>query len=322
MIDIRKSSQRGHANHGWLDTSHTFSFAGYYDPKHMGFGALRVINEDRVSPGKGFGSHGHQDMEILTYVLSGALTHKDSMGNVEKLYANDLQRITAGTGIVHSEFNGSHTEPVHFLQIWLEPAASGLEPSYQQLSLQRITAGTGIVHSEFNGSHTEPVHFLQIWLEPAASGLEPSYQQLSLQRITAGTGIVHSEFNGSHTEPVHFLQIWMEPAVNGLQPGYQQLSLTEEQKLGKLVLVASGEGGGPLKIHQDVQVLIGQVEAGQELAHRLEAGRQAWVHVVRGAATVNGQPLATGDAAAVTGEPAVTLTGTDANTEVLVFDLA
>jgi redox-sensitive bicupin YhaK (pirin superfamily) len=143
-----------------------------------------------------------------------------------------------------------------------------------------------------------------------------------LQRITAGTGIVHSEFNGSHTEPVHFLQIWMEPAVNGLQPGYQQLSLTEEQKLGKLVLVASGEGGGPLKIHQDVQVLIGQVEAGQELAHRLEAGRQAWVHVVRGAATVNGQPLATGDAAAVTGEPAVTLTGTDANTEVLVFDLA
>src|ERR1035437_8356549 len=171
-------------------------------------------------------------MEILTYVLSGALAHKDSMGNVETLQANDLQRISAGTGIVHSEFNGSRTEPVHFLQIWLEPA------------------------------------------------------------------------------------------VKGLKPGYQQLRPTEEQKLGKLVLVASPEGGGPLKIHQDAQVLIGQVEAGHELVHRLQAGRQAWVHVIRGAATVNGQPLATGDAAAVTGEPAVTLTGGHPQTEVLVFDLA
>jgi redox-sensitive bicupin YhaK (pirin superfamily) len=232
MIAIRHSDQRGHANHGWLNSYHTFSFAAYYDPKFMGFGALRVINEDRVSPGKGFGSHGHEDMEILTYVLSGALAHKDSMGNVETLHANDLQRISAGTGIVHSEFNGSRTEPVHFLQIWLEPA------------------------------------------------------------------------------------------VNSLKPGYQQLSLTEEQKLGKLVLVASPEGGGPLKIHQDARVLIGQVEAGKELAHELQAGRQAWVHVIRGAATVNGQPLTTGDAAAVTGETMVTLAGTDPNTEVLVFDLA
>jgi quercetin 2,3-dioxygenase len=231
MIAVRKSNQRGHANHGWLDTYHTFSFASYYDPKHMGFGPLRVINEDRVSPGRGFGSHGHEDMEILTYVLSGALAHKDSMGNVETLYANDLQRISAGTGIVHSEFNGSHTEPVHFLQIWLEPEA------------------------------------------------------------------------------------------NDLKPSYQQLSLTEEQKLGKLVLVASPEGGGPLKIHQDANVLIGQVEAGQELGHELRAGRRAWVHVIHGAATVNGQALGTGDAAAVTGEASLTIGGIDANTEVLVFDL-
>src|ERR1017187_1101385 len=165
MINVRHAAERGIANFGWLDSRHTFSFGEYYDPKQMGFGPLRVINEDRVSPGKGFGSHGHENMEILTYVLSGALAHKDSMGNVETLYANDLQRISAGTGIVHSEFNGSHTEPVHFLQIWLEPAG------------------------------------------------------------------------------------------NGLKPGYQQLSLTEEQKLGNLVLVASPEGGGPLKIHQDARVL-------------------------------------------------------------------
>ena len=130
MTTIRKANQRGHANHGWLDTWHSFSFAGYYDPKHMGFGPLRVINEDRVSPGRGFGSHGHADVEILTYVLSGQLAHKDSMGNVETLYANDLQRISAGTGIVHSEFNGSDKEPVHFLQIWLEPEANGLKPTY------------------------------------------------------------------------------------------------------------------------------------------------------------------------------------------------
>jgi len=232
MTTIRKANQRGHANHGWLDTWHSFSFAGYYDPKHMGFGPLRVINEDRVSPGRGFGSHGHADMEILTYVLSGALAHKDSMGNVETLYANDLQRISAGSGIVHSEFNGSDKEPVHFLQIWLQPAANGLKPTYEQMSLK------------------------------------------------------------------------------------------EEEKRGKLVLVASPEGGGPLKIHQDAKVLIGHVEAGQELTHALNPGRQAWVQVIRGAARVNGQALETGDAAALKGEAAVELEGTSADTEVLVFDLA
>ena len=232
MIDILKSDQRGHASHGWLDTYHTFSFASYYNPRQMGFGALRVINEDRVSPGKGFGSHGHEDMEILTYVLEGALAHKDSMGNVETLRANDLQRISAGTGIVHSEYNGSRTEPVHFLQIWLEPS------------------------------------------------------------------------------------------VEGLKPGYEQMSLTEEGKRGRLVLVASPEGGGPLKIHQDARVLIGQVEGGKELAYEAGPGRRAWVHVIRGAAGVNGQALGTGDAAALTGEPTIRLTGSDANTEVLLFDLA
>ena len=232
MITIRKSDERGHANHGWLNTYHSFSFAGYYDPKQMGFGPLRVINEDRVSPGKGFGSHGHENMEILTYVLSGSLAHSDSMGNVETLQANELQRITAGSGIVHSEFNGSAKEPVHFLQIWIEPTEYGLTPSYQQLAL------------------------------------------------------------------------------------------TEEQKLGNLRLVASPEGGnGTLKIHQDARVLIGQVPQSRQLDYELQPGRKAWVQVIRGAASVNGQNLSAGDAAALTGEKAIAIHGDEANSEVLVFDL-
>ena len=135
MITLRKSNDRGHQNHGWLDTRHTFSFADYFDRNHMGFRSLRVINEDRVSPGQGFGAHGHENMEILTYVLSGGLAHKDSMGNIETLRAGELQRITAGTGIVHSEFNASKAERVHFLQIWIRPAEKNLTPSYQQMAL-------------------------------------------------------------------------------------------------------------------------------------------------------------------------------------------
>jgi redox-sensitive bicupin YhaK (pirin superfamily) len=231
MITLRKSNERGHQNHGWLDTHHTFSFADYFDRNHMGFRSLRVINEDRVSPGQGFGAHGHENMEILTYVLSGALAHQDSMGNVETLRAGELQQMTAGTGIVHSEFNGSKTEPVHFLQIWIRPAEKNLAPSYQQMAL------------------------------------------------------------------------------------------SPDQKRDQLVLVASPDDGG-MKIHQDVRVSIGELAGGSELSHKLAPGRAAWLHVIRGGATVNGKELETGDAAALTNEEAVIIQGRSPNSEVLLFDLA
>lgn len=234
MIRVRKSEERGHAIHGWLDSYHTFSFADYYDPKHMGFRSLRVINEDRVAPGRGFGAHGHRDMEILSYVLEGSLGHKDSMGHEQVLGPNEIQRMSAGTGVIHSEFNVSKTEPVHFLQIWIQPASTGTPSSYEQIRFQ------------------------------------------------------------------------------------------PEEKKGKLKLLAGPKGGnGVAKINQDAQVFVAELPNGDEVSYELGPQRHAWLHLIRGAATVNGTTLHTGDAAAISDEPRLTVTGANGEpSEILLFDLA
>lgn len=140
MLRLRQADQRGHEDQGWLDSRHTFSFADYHDPEHMGFGPLRVINEDRVQPGKGFGTHSHRDMEIVSYVLAGELRHEDSIGHASTLRPGCVQRMTAGTGVRHSEMNGSDSEPLHFLQIWILPESQGLEPGYEEKTISSDAA--------------------------------------------------------------------------------------------------------------------------------------------------------------------------------------
>jgi redox-sensitive bicupin YhaK (pirin superfamily) len=231
-IRVRRASERGHAQYDWLDTWHTFSFDTYYDPAHMGFRSLRVINEDRVQPGKGFGMHDHRDMEIITYVLEGALEHRDSLGT---------------------------------------------------------------------GSVLRPGEF---------------------QRMSAGTGIRHSEFNPSTTEPVHLYQIWLLPNEKGLAPSYEQKAFCEDERRGRLRLVASPDAeDSSLLIHQDARVYLSTLDADQEIEHELKFGRHAWLQILRGSVTVNGQLLGTSDGASITGERAVTIRAT-APSEIMLFDMA
>lgn len=232
MLTIRKSQDRGHADHGWLNSFHSFSFAGYHDPAHMGFGNLRVINEDRIAPGTGFGTHGHRDMEIISYVLSGELAHKDSMGNV--------------------------------------------------------------------------------------LGIPPG----DVQRMSAGTGVQHSEFNHAVGQTTHFLQIWIEPNVRGIAPSYEQKTFADADKRGVLRLVASPDGAqGSVSIHADAALYAGLFDAGEAVTLALNPSRKVYVHLVRGALSVNGQALSGGDAALIEREAALSLTD-GRSAEVLVFDLA
>src|ERR671924_1825440 len=229
-MEVRRAAERGHAVHGWLDSYHSFSFAEYYDPQHMGYGPLRVINEDRVQPGTGFGTHGHGDMEIITYVLEGALGHKDSMGNGSTIVPGDVQRMSAGRGVLHSEFNHEKAGVTHFLQIWIEPDVRGITPSYEQ----------------------------------------------------------------KHFSP--------------------------EDKRGRLRLIASPDGrDGSVTIHQQALLYAGLFDGGERARHELAPSRKGYVHVARGAVTVNGHALGAGDALKTDGGSIEIENGKGA--EVLVFDL-
>ncbi len=232
MIHIRKSADRGHANHGWLDSRFTFSFADYFDPAHIHFRTLRVMNDDRIAGGGGFPTHPHRDMEIVTYVLEGALQHRDSMGNGSVIRPGDVQYMSAGTGVTHSEFNASETQTVHLYQIWMFPDRKGHQPTYGQK---------------------------------------------------------------------HF---------------------AEADKRGKLRLVVSPDGReGSVQIRQDNELYAALLAPGETAKHELKPGRHAYVQVARGAVTLNGEALETGDGAAISEEQSVELVGVQ-DAEVLVFDLA
>jgi redox-sensitive bicupin YhaK (pirin superfamily) len=236
MINIRRSEERGRGDRGWLKSYFTFSFADYADPAQMGYRALRVINEDRIAPGKGFGPHAHRDMEIMTYVLEGKLLHRDSMGEQHVLGANEIQMMSAGTGVVHSEYNASETEPVHLFQIWILPAAEDFEPSYQQI------------------------------------GFTPEEKHARLRLLAA-------------------------PQLSGDKP--------------------------MTVIRQDARVYAAEFSANDRLTQPLAVGRHAWVQVVKGNVSLNGRTLYTGDAATVTGEPELSIGGSQpSGGEILLFDLA
>ncbi|MFZ7214639.1 pirin family protein [[Pasteurella] aerogenes] len=163
MFYVRKANERGHANHGWLDTNHSFSFDTYYDPRFMGFSDLRVINEDRIKPGFGFGAHPHNNMEILSYVLQGAIAHKDSMGNVQELKVGEVQIMSAGTGVVHSEYNPRDDEELHFYQIWIQPSVRNIQPRYDQKAFANKEGATLLLSPEAEGDSFKVYQDMKLW---------------------------------------------------------------------------------------------------------------------------------------------------------------
>ncbi|MBA3903132.1 MAG: quercetin 2,3-dioxygenase [Rhodocyclaceae bacterium] len=217
MIQIRKSTARGHANHGWLDTWHSFSFADYYDPAEMGWGALRVINEDFVQPGKGFGTHGHRDMEIITYILSGALEHKDSMGNGEVIRPGEVQRMSAGKGVLHSEFNPSPEEIVHLLQIWIEPAVKGVPPSYEQkfFAPEERRGRLRLIASRNGREGSVTIHQdAAVYVSLLASGEQTSHALAPGRRAYLHLAKGQAKLNGNALQAGDGAKIADEPALN------------------------------------------------------------------------------------------------------------
>lgn len=235
MISIRKSDERGRGDRGWLQSRFTFSFADYQDPAFTGFRSLRVMNEDRISPGKGFGPHAHRDMEIITYILAGTLRHRDSMSGTHTMGPNEIQTMSAGDGVVHAEYNNSEEEPVHLVQIWIEPSAEDLTPSYQQVAIP------------------------------------------------------------------------------------------PDAKRGRLHMLAGrrgrDEGTAATVINQDARLYVADLGAGDRIEQPIPPDRHAWVQVVRGAVSLNGQVLQEGDGAAVSGESRLSLAGSGTGGEFLLFDL-
>jgi hypothetical protein len=231
MISLRRGVERGFADHGWLRSFHSFSFADYYDPRHMGFSSLRVINEDRIAPGSGFPTHAHRDMEILSYVLEGELAHQDSLGNGSVIRPGDVQRMSAGNGVRHSEYNHARDATTHFLQIWIEPN------------------------------------------------------------------------------------------VTGIAPGYEERHFADAEKRGRLRLVASPDGAnGSVRIHQDARMYVALVDGDELVTQELDPARHIYVHVARGQVETNGETLAAGDAAMLSGETRLTLRS-GRKAEILTFDL-
>lgn len=230
-IAIRRSEDRGAVNMGWLNAKHSFSFGDYYDPDHMGFGTLRVINEDRIEPAQGFGTHGHKDMEIVTYIISGALEHKDNMGNGSVIRSGDVQRMSAGTGVMHSEFNHSDDEQTHLLQIWILPEQTGIAP------------------------------------------------------------------------------------------GWEEKSFSADDKRNRLRLIASRDArDGSLKIHQSLDLYATVLDEGETVVHEIADGHSAWIQVVSGQVTANGEPLRAGDGAAIENTADLEIHAAN-KSELLLFDM-